>query len=190
MKETPCIRIGRVFAVRAPSSGRRNERGLKRRKARSPQAGDSMGTKAPPLTRRFGDGRHLGCSGARSSSRKGVRGGPCSGRRKSDRGASGESPARGRVRKVSWPLQPRRPRARDKRCPSRLGWGKAFESEQSCRRVPAWHRQKRRPLTHDSSVPHLRKEAAGPGWEALGRKLGNLQSLELRRSVGRAYERF
>jgi hypothetical protein len=43
--------------------------------------------------------------------------------------------------------------------------------------------KKRRPLTHDSSVPHPRKGAAGPGWETPGRKLRSLPSLELRRSV-------
>jgi hypothetical protein len=49
---------------------------------------------------------------------------------------------------------------------------------------------KSRPLTHDSSVPHLRKEDCGSGQEGNPRRKssGAFTSLEFRRSVGRACE--
>jgi hypothetical protein len=82
---------------------------------------------------RFSDGRHLGRSRPRSSSRKGGRGGP---RPPDDpaqagrRGSASSYPSRGwgscgGIVEQRRSLQPARQRCHDERCPSGSGWGTA-----------------------------------------------------------------
>jgi hypothetical protein len=60
-------------------------------------------------------------------------------------------------------FQSRRPRARDKRCPSRSGWGKAPEASNRVGGSRQVKSQKRRSLARETSVPYPRKGLAGLG---------------------------
>jgi hypothetical protein len=174
MKATTCTRQDRVFAVRVLSSGHRNKRGLKRRKARSPQTGDRLGTKGPssneevrrwkaPRMRRNALFFAEGC-GRRSFPGKGeslswvaTRESARDGGLERCRGHSSHEGREHATRGV------------------RADWVGAKPSNASNRGEgePARHcLNTRRSLTHDSSVPHPRKGAVGPGG-APGRKPGN-----------------
>jgi hypothetical protein len=92
----------------------------------SPQAGDRLGTKEPTPSGCSFDRRHLGCSGCRSSSRGNGGGGP-RGVLRVSAGYAGRFRHRAfetEAQAVATPVAAASEH-RDRRCPSRSGWGEA-----------------------------------------------------------------
>jgi len=82
-----------------------------------PRSNERGSPPAPEAGNRLADGRHLGCSRSRSSSRRSGRRDPGWNRRRSaPNGASWQCRT----------LQPARPRFHDERCPSGSGWEKTL----------------------------------------------------------------
>jgi len=129
-----------------------------------PRSNEQGSPPAPEAGNRLADGRHLGCSRSRSSSRRSGRRDPGWNRRRSaPNGASWQCRT----------LQPARPRFHDERCPSGSGWEKTL-LRSPARTTP----EERRPSNEGRSWPVKTRLASVPADAATRIGTGTASSRE------------